>query len=428
MHNKEAKMGNESKKSAQIWAYLTGTFSARFANNALQVTFPLLLLQFSNSLSAVGFITALTTAVDTTGTLLGGWFSHYLHPRTLLIASTAIRSVILALIPSLWVAKSLTLHLAVGIYLLDSLARGVADTARNTLPMMLVGKDKDALDSLNSRYQTVFELGAVTGPFLAGGLLVGFGALAANWLIPIAFAVSTAIYLMIPKTGRPSIQEGERNNEPTLRNSIGLIASKPDLRLPFIGILLLTLYPLKALLPALFADSILKAPEQAAWLVGLFGLGALVGSVLYSPVHGKISPPAWLRWSAIGVLLLATGWIPGTLLPMAVAIFLFALSNVMARLSMVSLLQSQIPQNAEGSVMGLTRCSVNLTSALLRFMVGLAFALALSSEHAFALVGAGLGLFAVLELWVSRCLGNYIEAKKGQRVVHAEHLLAAARG
>ena len=55
---------------------------------------------------------------------------------------------------------------------------------------------------------------------------------------------------------------------------------------------------------------------------------------------------------------------------------------------------------------GLNRFSVNLTSVLLRFMVGLAFAVAASSGHAFALIGAGLSVFAILQLWVSRRLAS----------------------
>lgn len=415
----------KSPERPQVGAYLAGTFGARVANNALQVTLPLILLQSSNSPSAVGFVTALTTALDTTGTLLGGWLCSLLHPRKLLILSTSVRSAILALIPILWSAGSLTLTTATGVYLFDSLARGVADTARNTMPIMLVGKNKNSLNRLNSRYQIVFELGAVAGPFLVGGVLAGFGALAANWLLPAAFGTATAVYLLMPKTAQPTAQEGQGRGEPTLLNSASLIASKPGLRLPFVGILLLTLYPLKALLPAIFAASILKAPEQAAWLIGLFGLGALGGSLLYGPLHNKIPSPSWLRWSAIGVLFLALGWIPGSFLPMAICIFLFASSNVMARLSMVSLLQSEIPHNAEGSVMGLTRFSVNLTSVILRLMVGLAFAVAFSTEHGFALIGVGLGVVAVLELWVSRLLRNQIiEGKKGPGV-DAERFFAA---
>jgi hypothetical protein len=94
---------------------------------------------------------------------------------------------------------------------------------------------------------------------------------------------------------------------------------------------------------------------------------------------------------------------------MALCIVLFTLSNVPARLSMVSTFQSQIPQGADGSVMGLTRFSLNLTSMVIRFMVGLAFAVVASPAHGFALVGVGIGIFAMSGLWVSRQLGEYVK-------------------
>jgi predicted MFS family arabinose efflux permease len=398
-----------SETSPKVWPFLTGTLAARFANNGQHVTFPLLLLQFSDSLSALGFITAFTTGADTAGTLLGGWLSDRLHPRTVLVASTAVRSVMLTAIPILLVARWLNLSLVAGIYLLDSLGRGVADTARNTIPVALVGKDKNALDKLNSRYQTVFELGAMAGPFVAGGVLAGMGAVAANWLIPAAFATAAIVYLQIPKTTHPAVQNEQACGAPTLRNSISLVASNPGLRMAFIAIVLLTLYPPRGIFAALFAGSILKAPEQAAWLVGLFGVGALAGSVLYGRLHRIFTSPGWLRLGIAGLLVLAIGWIPGTFLPMALCIVLFTLSNVPARLSMVSTFQSQIPQGADGSVMGLTRFSLNLTSMVIRFMVGLAFAVVASPAHGFALVGVGIGIFAMSGLWVSRQLGEYVK-------------------
>ncbi|MGH7846366.1 MAG: MFS transporter, partial [Candidatus Binatia bacterium] len=389
-----------SATPARVCAYFIGTFGFEFASKALQVTFPLLLLNLSNSLSAVGFISALNAALDTTGTLLGGCFSHRLHPRKLLIVSTAVRSVSLGLLPVLWSSGFLTLQLATGVYLLDSLVRGVADTARNTMPLMLAGNDRIALDRLNSRYQTILELGSVAGSFLVGFMLITFGALSAHWSVAVAFGVAAMIYARMPKTAESAIGERPLSSKPSLQASISVVASNPGLRLSLVGIILLTLYPLKALLPVFFADSILRAPEQAAWLTGLFGIGAVTGALLYGCFSQKHSPCFWLRLSAAGVVFLAFGWIPESFLSMAVSVFLFALSNVMARLAMTSTLQSQIPYGAEGHVMGATRFSVNLTSMIVRFLVGLAFAVAAAPMQGFAFVGAGVAVFALLAVLV----------------------------
>jgi hypothetical protein len=129
-------------------------------------------------------------------------------------------------------------------------------------------------------------------------------------------------------------------------------------------------------------------------------LGGVVGSLLYARLYG-ISTSAWLRFSAAGVLLLGLLWVPRTFLPMAVGFFVFAVTNVMARLSVASTLQSQIPLKAEGATMGLARFSGNLMSVLLRLGVGAAFAMAGSPARAFALVGAGLALFAAAQAWLS---------------------------
>jgi hypothetical protein len=171
------------------------------------------------------------------------------------------------------------------------------------------------------------------------------------------------------------------------------------------GVLLLSLYPLKGLLPALFAQDILGSPNQAAWLAGLFGLGGVVGSLLYARLSHLSTTSGWLRWSAAGVLVMAALWVPKTFFPMAAGYLLFSVSNVMARLSIASTLQSQIPLRAEGAVMGVARFSGNLMSVVLRLLVGAAFAVS-SPAHAFLVIGVGLAVCAMAQLWLSVRIGS----------------------
>jgi predicted MFS family arabinose efflux permease len=378
-------------------------------------------------LGTVGFISALTAALDTVGTLLGGWLCSRFDPRKLLIVATAFRSVSLGTIPALWSSGSLTLQVASGLYLLDALIRGLADTARNTLPLLLIGKDKSALDRLNSHYQTGMELGSVAGSVLVGLLLVHYGALSANWSVSLAFAVAAMIYAFMPKiySSRPAYEKAP-SAKSNLRASITVVTSAPGIRLSFAGIILLTLYPLKALLPAFFADGILSAPEHTAWLNALFGVGACAGALLYGRFAPILPPHSWLRLSTAGVVLLALGWIPGSFLPMAFAIVAFSLSNVMARLSMTSTLQSHVPPGAEGAVMGATRFSVNLTSMTVRFMVGLAFALTATPSRGFVLLGVGLGVFALLTLLVSQRVAAFLTHEGAPTVTETTYLVVEA--
>ncbi len=387
----------------KAWHYLTGIFMSQMAANALQVALPLVLLKLTSALSAVGFATALAGGMDALGTLVGGRLARHIHPKTLLAAAAAGRAATLALIPLFWTG-GLGLAPILGVYLADSLIRGVADTARNTAPMALVGKNKPALDKLNARYQTAFELGGLSGPFLMGALLSLTGLAAANWMIPAAFAAASGLFFLMPRGRADRILEpGQEIEHGTFLNSLRLIGKNPGLRLAMLATLLVTVYPLKSVLPALFAKNILGAPNDTAWLVGAFGLGGVLGSLLYGRLYKKIPAPAWLKWGAGGVLAFAAAMAPHAFLPMALGCLVFAMTNVMSRISVASTLQSNIPYGAEGSVMGLTRFSGNLMSAALKFGVGLAFAFA-SPVHAFMAVGLGLGLVAASQLWLSRRL------------------------
>ena len=388
---------------AKTWHYLAGVFMGQVANNALQVALPLVLLKITSSLSTVGFATAMAAAMDAAGTLIGGRLAARVHPKKLLAGAAAGRALTLALIPAFW-AGGLGLAPILGVYMIDSLIRGVADTARNTMPMALAGKGKTALDGLNSRYQTAFESGGLLGPFVMGGLLAWTGLASANWMIPVAFAAAAAFFLLMPR-GRLDQANADAPGAAagTFSGSLRLLRKSPVLRLAMLATLLVTVYPLKGVLPALFAKNILGAPDQTAWLVGAFGLGGVLGSLLYGRLYKKISAPAWLKWGAAGVLVFAAAMAPHAFLPMALGCLFFAVTNVMARVSVASTLQSSIPQGAEGPVMGLARFSGNMMSVALKFGVGLAFAVA-SPSHAFLIIGAGLAAVAAAQLWLSRRL------------------------
>jgi len=388
---------------AKTWHYLVGVFMGQVANNALQVALPLVLLKITSSLSTVGFATAMAAAMDAAGTLIGGRLAARVHPKKLLAGAAAARALTLALIPIFW-AGGLGLAPILGVYMLDSLIRGVADTARNTMPMALAGKSKTALDGLNSRYQTAFESGGLLGPFVMGGLLAWTGLAAANWMIPAAFAAAAALFILMPRGGLARTKSDAPGGATgTFTDSLRLLRKNPALRLAMLATLLVTVYPLKGVLPALFAKNILGAPDQTAWLVGAFGLGGVLGSLLYGRLYKKISAPSWLKWGAAGVLVFGAAMAPHAFLPMALGCLFFAVTNVMARVSVVSTLQSSIPQGAEGPVMGLARFSGNMMSVALKFGVGLAFAVA-SPSHAFLIIGLGLAAVAAAQLWLSRRL------------------------
>jgi dTMP kinase len=383
--------------------YLAGVFTAQVANNALVITLPLALLSLGQPIGMVALLTTITTAFDMSGTIVSGWLTSRFSPRAVLIGATAARAVALGAAAALLATGAATVPSIVGLYIVDALARGVTDTARNTVPLQLVGKNKASLDRLNSLYQTFFELGGVVGPFLMIPVLKTQGALS-HWLVAAGFAASAAAYLLIPRAAPSSSADGSGSAAAAVKPAARLGALRAVLadramRLGLFTVLALSLTPaFRALLPALFADSLLRSASQAAPLVLAFGLGGTAGSMLYNRLSGRMTAPAWLRLGALGAGALALAWIPGALWPMAAGIFVFALTNVMARLAVTSTIQERIPDGAEGGVMSALRFGANLASMGLRLSIGVIVSVVPAPHAAFAAIGTGIMALAGAQL------------------------------
>ena len=393
-----------------VRAYLSGVFGGQLANNALIVTLPITLLSLGQSLASVGFVTSAITAFDMTGTLAGGWLSNRLSPASVLTGATAARALALAGIPVLAAAGLLSAPTAIALFMADAFARGMTDTSRNTVPLSLVGKDKDALDGLNSKYQSAFELGSASGPLLTGLLLVKQHAAAAHWAVAAAFAAAAAAFSFVPRrkadAARPAPASGASAAPPAKPSAVRAMLSDRWLRLGLGTMVALSLTPaLKALVPALFAKSILHAPALSAWLVLGFGLGGALGSLLYNRLHERLGLRGWLGVGAAGAGVLALGLTTGGFWTLGAATLAFAAANVVARLALTSSIQARLPDGTEGGAMGVLRFGANLASMGIRLGVGLAFAAAASPAHAFAFLAAGLGAAGLLQLLAARKLG-----------------------
>ncbi|MDE2143530.1 MAG: hypothetical protein KGJ84_14075, partial [Elusimicrobia bacterium] len=102
-------------------AFLGGVLVSQIVNNVLHLAQPLLIARLSGSLGHAAFFSAFDTSVHMAGTAAGGWPADRLGSRRLLILSTFLRGMSLALIPLLWAFGRLTLVAAMAAYTLDAL-------------------------------------------------------------------------------------------------------------------------------------------------------------------------------------------------------------------------------------------------------------------------------------------------------------------
>lgn len=380
--------------------FLAGIFGSQVANNALNVTLPLALMSVGQSVTHALGLTALTTAFDMAGTLGGGWLVGRLSARKTLMASGAVRAAALAAATTLLAFGAATAPVLVALFSLDAMARGVADTARNTAAVELVGKDKPSLDRLNGSSQTAFYAGGIIGPLAIIPLLAlpGFWA---QWFVAGSFAAAAAAFVTMPRRARAPSEPGEAADggavKPWYKDRAVLAGAA--------ALVLASLMPaLRAQLPVLFADGILHVAADAAKLALAFGLGSTAGSLLYRQIHDALSPARWLALGSIGTLTLAAAWVTGAFLPVAAGVFVFAAASAMAQLAATSTLQSRLPAGSEGPAMGAARFGANLLSLLLRLAIPAIVAAALSPAAALPWIGGGLAALGLTQLWVSGVL------------------------
>jgi MFS family permease len=387
--------------SVRLGGLLSGVLLTQIVNSAVHLAQPLLVADMSGSLGSAAFFSAFGTGVHMLGTYLGGWPTDRWGARLVLAFSTLVRGVVLAGIPIAMVFGFASLPLVMGCYTLEALVRGYVDTAVHTVPLEMVGHRRDLLDRINSRYELAFEVGAVAGPLMLGGLMAWTAGIVPHIVIPIGFAISAGLYLLIPKRVQSEADAGVKPHGGSWAG-IKYIVAHPYLLLVVVGLMVFHLYELRKILSAFFAKGLLHHPPVVGHIGAAFALGGVAGALLYSVTRHRKSGIGWVVGGALGTVALAVGWMPVNLAIMMAAAFVFGVGNVCARLVLTRWRQELTPLEHAGGVtaaseFGRTAVSVGINSA-----VGGAFSSSGTPYGAFGIVGGMLGIFAVAQLALAR--------------------------
>jgi MFS family permease len=385
----------------RLGGYLGGVFLTQLVDSALHLAQPLLLAKLSGSLGGAAFFSAFDTGIHMLGTYIGGWPTEKFGARRVLVMTTFLRGVALAGIPTAMICGFLNLWWAMGCYTLEALIRGFVDTSVHTIPLELARHRSDQLDRINSRYELTFDLGGVAGPLILGGLMLWGGKVIPHILIPVGFVLSAAAYFFIPSgMGREARTESVNGSgTQQVHHSHGgswaglkYILTKQPLLITCVGLMSFNIYPLRKLLSAFFAKGLLHKSATVGQIGAAFALGGVVGAVIYALTKHRDSGAKWVALGAVGTFILALGWLPANLWIMTAVVFLFAVTNVCARLTLTRKRQELTPLEHAGGVTSASQFGVNAVSVVIKTMVGAAFSAGMGAYGAFALVGGVLAL------------------------------------
>lgn len=391
-----------------LGGFVAGVLSSQIVNNGLHIIQPLLIMELSGSLALAAFVATAETGVHMLGTLSSGGTVDRLGSRRVLILATLGRAASLALVPLAWAFGGLTLTWALCAYTLDAFVRGFIDTSVHALPLCLAEGDRVELDRLNTSYEFAFDLAAVIGPLLLGALLLSEQGFAAHVAIPIGFAAAALLYTLVPPDRVGPAAAHKDAKKPSWLDWDGWrrVAADRRLLVPVLGLAMFNLFPLRKVWSAFFAKAILKNAASAGWIGAAFGLGGVIGAVIYARAGRRVSTQGWVYLGAAGTAALAVGWIPGALWPMIAAAAAFGLFNACAELALLRDLGEHAPAGMIGRVVSVARVGTSSASVGLKGLMAAAFAAGAGAYAAFSFVGAGLGVMVMIQVAVASRLSR----------------------
>jgi MFS family permease len=308
-----------------LYSLLTAAGISQTGNAMTIVAGPWFVLQTTGSAAKTGLVGA-AFALGLLMPILGGPLVDRLGFRRGSVLADLVSGATVALIPSLHLAGVLAYwQIVVLVFILTSV-NSQGDTARLALVPALAHLADMPFKRANARDRAIIRLGSVVGPFLAGALIAGIGAVnvlfvdAGTFLIS-ALLVAAGVPRPVDARERQPAERGRRRYVAELADGLRFVRSKTFL---LSMILVATVgnffdQPLLTVVAPVYGKQIYGSPASFGALVGSFGAGAFAGSLLFGSV-GRTWPR---RRMFLTSYLVGAALIYGTLAlspPLAVAI------------------------------------------------------------------------------------------------------------
>jgi len=319
-----------------------------------------LALQLTGSGLALGTVLMVAGIPRAVFMLLGGAFSDRFSPRSLMLASNALRGVVVGIVAALVLsgnAQLWQLYVLAGIF-------GVVDAffypALNTIVPMLV--EERQLPPANALVQIIQQLSGLIGPAIAGLVVAAFQTGPAFAFDAITFGVATATMALV-RGGRRTADGHDADTEPRagvladIGSGMAYAWRDPAVR----SLVLLTAAfnfgfsgPISVGLPFLAADRFAGGPALFGLMLSTFGAGAVAGALLAGSM--KHVPRLGLVVLAIafgmGLGLAVIGLSPNVYLTLGAGLVI-GLGAGFINVRVIAWLQQRTPEALRGRVMSL---------------------------------------------------------------------------
>jgi MFS family permease len=317
------------------------------------VALPLLVLQTTGSIVAMGLITSVVGIGQFLMGLFAGILVDRFDRRLLMLWCDTIRTLLYLSLPVCWWLLGPQLWLIFLIAALGSCLGAIFEVAYVAAIPQLV--EKDQIADANGRTQTTFAIAFVVGPILAGVIAGGLGAALAIGLDGLTFALSAISILLLRLRTRsdPAIDQQTQTVKQEFLAGFTFLWNNSILRALTIFMALLMLLTAGALdLFTFHLKHDLLLNDNAVGIVfGLASVGAIPASLLASFLYKHLGFAAcWIGGFLLSCLAITLIGLASNIFTISVLTISFAFCNTLVTTTALSLRQQIVPEHIIGRV------------------------------------------------------------------------------
>lgn len=367
--------GNGSLFSAQkrpVTTMVATSFISAISNNMTAIAVPWFVLTLTGSASQTGITAAVTLLPSVFMSFFGGAVADRMNARRLSVFSDVMSGATVALVPLLFMLDVLSFPLLLLLMFLGAIFDTPGHTARSTMLPRLAERAGMPLERINSAMGVSQSMSSIIGA-AASGILIGLiGATNVLWFNAIAFGISAlAMTLFIPDLGV---------NPPSGASLLGDV--KTGLRYVLDNSLIRTIImaslvvngvysPLFGVVIPYYAKTVYDSAAALGVLSASYGVGMLIGSVLYGVIGDKLSKRTQMFASVALISLPVAGLIAVPSLGWSIAILLLcSLGSGLVNPMVFTIIMKETPQNLLGRVVGVISAGAMVASPLGMIAVG----------------------------------------------------------
>jgi MFS family permease len=301
-------------------ALLTGQGLSGLGDMLAAIALPWFVLQETGS-PALTALTGFASLVPlVVGGIVGGAVVDRFGFRAVSVAADVASGATIAVIPILGLVGSLEIWHVIVLAFLGSMLDIPGSTARQSALPALAEQGSVRLERLNAAAETIRRLTHLTGPPLAGLLIVLIGPTAVLWLDVVSFAISALLVVAFVPAIRAPVEGDPGQWLARVREGFAFVIHEPLLRtlILIIGAVNVLMNPIFLVVLPVYADATTGRAVDLGLLIGAFGVGSVISAVSFGAFAARLSRVVLLR---AGLLVTAIPvWVLSTVPPVGVAL------------------------------------------------------------------------------------------------------------